>query len=217
MINNRNEWNSIFRKLQSLVKNPGLNLSAIIELSKDLHGYLHESAEPGKSITLEDELWQMDGDFTGFSEKKLYSAAWHIWHSARIEDITCSHFICRTEELIDEQEFFKRLNIHFRHTGNSLGFAEMQEFNDRIDLRELRNYRKEAGKRTQKTLELLTAEKLQEKISPDSLSEIRKNGSIADTEAWLPDYWGKKDISGIILMPLTRHLLVHLNSAMRLF
>ena len=28
---------------------------------------------------------------------------------------------------------------------------------------------------------------------------------------WLPDYWGKKDIVGILLMPPTRHAILHLH------
>lgn len=216
MISNRDEWNNVFKELKLFIKNPKENLSIIIELSSALHCYTHESAEMNKSITLEDEVWQMSGNFTSFSEKKLYSAAWHIWHSARIEDISCSQFICQKKEIIDELEFVKRLRIPFRHTGNSMSFPEMQEFNDGIDLQELRYYRNEVGKRTQDCMKFLTSGKLQEKVKSESLSNIQKTASITNNDVWLLDYWGKKNISGIILMPLTRHLLVHLNSAMRI-
>jgi hypothetical protein len=216
MISNREEWNSIFKKLKSLIDKPNKNLSQIIELSIDLNKYTHESTIPYESVTLEDKLWQKDGNFTSFTEKKLYSVAWHLWHSVRIEDITCSHLICKDREIIDEFEFVNKMNIPFRNTGNSMDFSEMGRFNAGIDLKELRNYRHEVGKKTQKTLESLTHEKLKEKIKPESVSEIMKIGSVANTDVWLLDYWGEKNISGIIMMPLTRHLLVHLNSAMRL-
>jgi len=33
---------------------------------------------------------------------------------------------------------------------------------------------------------------------------------------WLLDFWGKKDVAGIILMPITRHQIVHLNDCFNL-
>ncbi len=30
---------------------------------------------------------------------------------------------------------------------------------------------------------------------------------------WLVDFWGRKDVSGIIFMPLTRHHMVHINES----
>jgi len=216
MISNKEEWNILFTKLKSIIDKSSGDLSQIIELSIDLHMYTHESTFPTESVTLEDKLWQKDGIFTDFTEKKLYSVAWHLWHSARVEDITCSHLICRDKEIIDEYDFVNRMSIPFRTTGNSMDFSEMGRFNEGINLKELRNYRFEVSKKTQKLLESLTHERLQEKVMSESLSKIMECGSIANTDTWLLDYWGKKKISGIIMMPLTRHLLVHLNSAIRL-
>ena len=33
---------------------------------------------------------------------------------------------------------------------------------------------------------------------------------------WLIDFWGKKDVAGILLMPATRHHLVHINESLKL-
>ena len=32
---------------------------------------------------------------------------------------------------------------------------------------------------------------------------------------WLLEFWGKKDVAGILLMPPTRHMLLHLNDCCR--
>ena len=32
----------------------------------------------------------------------------------------------------------------------------------------------------------------------------------------LTDFWGKRDVAGLLLMPANRHLIVHLNEALRL-
>ncbi|EQE04021.1 hypothetical protein [Clostridioides difficile] len=33
----------------------------------------------------------------------------------------------------------------------------------------------------------------------------------AEDSIWLLDFWGNKDIAGILLMPPTRHVILHLN------
>ena len=32
---------------------------------------------------------------------------------------------------------------------------------------------------------------------------------------WLLDFWGKKDVAGLLLMPPTRHVMLHLNDCFR--
>ena len=41
-------------------------------------------------------------------------------------------------------------------------------------------------------------------------------GAVAKEARDLIDYWGKRRIAGLLLMPATRHNLVHLNEALRL-
>ncbi|MGE6256884.1 hypothetical protein ACQKCU_03065 [Heyndrickxia sporothermodurans] len=33
---------------------------------------------------------------------------------------------------------------------------------------------------------------------------------------WLAEYWSKKTIAGLILMPATRHIFLHLNKCIRI-
>lgn len=49
------------------------------------------------------------------------------------------------------------------------------------------------------------------------LQRIINEGAVLDVEAsnWLIDFWGKKNVSGILLMPGTRHHMVHLNESFR--
>ena len=41
-------------------------------------------------------------------------------------------------------------------------------------------------------------------------------GAVVEEARDLIDYWGKRTIAGLLLMPATRHNLVHLNEALRL-
>lgn len=43
-------------------------------------------------------------------------------------------------------------------------------------------------------------------------SQFHSGGVVSHPESeWLADFWTQKDAAGIILMPLTRHQLLHLN------
>jgi hypothetical protein len=47
------------------------------------------------------------------------------------------------------------------------------------------------------------------------LKRIIDEGAVLDVEAsnWLIDFWGRKNVAGILLMPATRHHVVHLNES----
>lgn len=218
MIADGKEWNSKIKELKSIMLKSG-SIESVKDLILDLHAYVHSSAvSHSPEATLEDRLFRKksEGNFTVFSEKNLYSIAWHLWHSARIEDITCSYFLSGDEEIFCKSDYLNRLAIDINHTGNSMSFEEMKDFNARINLNQLAEYRDEAGKKTRKQIQELSVEKLKQKVSREALEKIRKSGSVDSRDNWLIDFWGRKKITGIVTMPLTRHLLVHLNSSVRL-
>ena len=47
----------------------------------------------------------------------------------------------------------------------------------------------------------------------EALEKILCEGGVTQqgNSIWLLDFWGKKDIAGILLMPPTRHVMLHLN------
>lgn len=218
MIRNKSEWNQSLKDLKSSLTDRDCSIEILRTLMSDLHGFLHSASISKSEISLYDELWQKRErtDFTYISELKIYSIAWHIWHMTRIEDITCSHLVMDAGEIFFDQNFKKLLNVPYYHTGNSMVLSDMEIFNKQIVIKQLGNYRTEVGKRTQEVLRTITKEILKEKVSQSSLKKISECGSVIPEDQSLLDFWGKKKISGIVTMPLTRHLLVHINSAFKL-
>ena len=55
------------------------------------------------------------------------------------------------------------------------------------------------------------------KVSGDDLDRILNEGGVTRQEEsfWLLDFWGKKDVAGLLLMPPTRHVMLHLNDCFR--
>ena len=56
------------------------------------------------------------------------------------------------------------------------------------------------------------------KVKQDRLNRIFSEGGVlgAEESKWLLDFWGKKNIAGLIMMPVTRHQIVHLNDSFKL-
>ncbi|MDC7123933.1 MAG: hypothetical protein PQJ46_00100 [Spirochaetales bacterium] len=217
MIDSRDKWKDDFKEFKSLLKKPKDNFDKIMSLSIGLHAFTHETPENEQREipTYEDQLWQENADFTKITPQKIYSAAWHVWHSARIEDITCARLLLSEDEVLDSQNYYEKINVPFRHTGNSMDYSEMELFNKSINIDELRMYRRKVAERTVNTLNDLTFGEFNSKFSASDIDKISQTKSVADADSWLLEYWGKKKVSGIIAMPFTRHLMVHINSAFR--
>ena len=124
-----------------------------------------------------------------------------------------SFLIAKLPQVLETENFDKTLNIDFKDTGNSMGIEEMKILSAKINMEELRQYRIDVGKRTQEIIKSFTLEILNTKVSKDALEEIRVKGAVLKDANWLLDFWGNKKIAGIVLMPLTRHIMVHINKS----
>lgn len=82
-----------------------------------------------------------------------------------------------------------------------------------MHIQELLNYRNEVGKRTREVIHTLGPEDMKRMVAPERLDIILQCGGVTVQEdsIWLLDFWSKKDIAGILLMPPTRHVMLHLN------
>ncbi|WP_346868936.1 hypothetical protein [Clostridium sp. UBA5119] len=54
------------------------------------------------------------------------------------------------------------------------------------------------------------------KTFEDELWEGLDESAVLDVKAsnWLIDFWGRKNVAGIILMPMTRHQVIHINESL---
>jgi hypothetical protein len=71
-------------------------------------------------------------------------------------------------------------------------------------------------RRTREIVKGLQPEDLKIKADPARLEKVMNEGAVDEATRWLIDYWGKRNIAGLLLMPATRHNLVHLNECFRL-
>lgn len=183
------------------------------------HGVLHSAAVDGSlPWSFEDELF---ADLTEKLVRRIpanceHSIAWAIWHIARIEDVTMNMLVAGTPQLYLEEGWDARLGIGAQDTGNTMAESAVRELSEAIDIDELRSYRAAVGRRTREIIRQISLEDLQSKVEPSRLQQVLDVGAVVEQARGLIEYWGKRDIAGLLLMPPTRHNFVHLNEAERL-
>jgi len=102
--------------------------------------------------------------------------------------------------------------------GNAMTYSEIESFNKSINIKELKDYRVKVGKSTQKIIKAIGFNDIKRKVEKEQLDKIKQNGGVIDNtkSIWLLDFWGRKNILGLINMPITRHQIVHLNDSFKI-
>ena len=200
------ELNSIIRQENKLEqsKNIFLNIHARLHLS------VISDTSPNEVDALTCDL--SEDEYAIMPTSKDETIAWVLWHIARIEDIAMGILVAEGEQLFNET-WKKAMNVSITDTGNALTDDEISDLSKHIHVEELFNYRNAVGKRTRQIVMALTPKDMKRKVSSKSLEKILQEGGVTPHKdsIWLLDFWGKKDMAGILLMPPTRHVMLHLN------
>jgi hypothetical protein len=190
-----------------------------IKLFMVQHGVLH-SAEVDETLphSYQDEILSdmSDDQIRRIPHNCEHSVAWNLWHIARIEDVTMNMLVAGGLQLFLSDGWFERMKISARDTGNAMSGGDVRKLSISINLEQLRAYRLAVGRRTREIVGGLSVENLKERVDPARLQKVIDDGAVVE-EAWdLIEYWGNRNIAGLLLMPPTRHNCVHLNESMRL-
>jgi hypothetical protein len=183
------------------------------------HAMLHSAG-----ITQEDLFSLEDEVFDHLSEEKArriplnseHSILWNIWHIVRIEDVTMNLLVAGSPQVLNQENWLKKMNITVSDTGNAMDNDSIDGLSAQIDIEALRAYRLAVGRRTREIVHQIQPQELKNKVDPARLAQIRKEGAVVEAASGIIDYWSKRNIAGLLLMPATRHNLVHLNESLRL-
>jgi len=145
-----------------------------------------------------------------------HSVAWIIWHIARCEDITMNLLVAGGPQVLNQDGWLERVKTPICHTGNEMDVADIADFSTAVDIKALRAYRVAVGRRTREIAKQLGPEGLKRKVDPVRLQRVWDEGVVVEAASGIVDYWGKRDVAGLLLMPASRHLIVHLNEALKL-
>ena len=202
------ELNSIIRK------------SSETQRSKDLFLQIHAKLHP--SVVSDTDRNEVDNllcdlkqnEYAVMPTRKDETIAWVLWHIARIEDLTMNILVAREEQVFN-QDWRERLNSRITDTGNALTDDEIMELSRTINTEQLICYRNAVAHKTRDIIRSLSAADLKRRVRQDDIEKILSVGGVTQQEnsIWLLDFWGKKDVAGILLMPPARHVMLHLNDS----
>jgi hypothetical protein len=208
------DWSERHKELNKIIRKADF-LPQAIEITLDLHSELHTSEVSGlKCKNAVDELLRdlQEREYAIMPTSKDETMAWAVWHIARIEDLTMNILVNNASQVFNES-WKERMQVSVSDTGNAMTDEEIMQFSKQVCVRELLSYRSAVGSKSREIVWQLKPDDMKRKVSPESISRILKEGGVTEQEnsRWLLDFWGKKDVAGILLMPLTRHQTCHLN------
>ena len=213
---NRKLWNSGHQKLHTAFK--ANDHQKAIEQFLIQHAMVHSRKVSGMDVwSFDDELWQglTEADFRAIPPKGEHSIAWMLFHIARIEDIAMNLLIAGTSQLYLKDGWAKKLKSPIPHSANKMDNESVARLSAVIDMKALREYRIAVGKRTRAIVKKIRAEEFDQKVNPIRLQKVLAEGAVIPEAMEVVNYWGSRTIAGLLLMPATRHNLLHLNEALR--
>lgn len=210
-------WSDKLRKLRTIIRKDDY-----LEEAKDsiieLHAMVYSAEMSGTAgITFEDPLWEMTEQVLRTAvNKKGRTILYGMWHSSRIEDITMNLLVAGTDQIFGKDNWQLKINSPIQHTGNSLSKEEILEMSSILNIEELKRYRIAVGRNSENIIRRLKSGEMRRKVYKENLRRIFDEAAVdrADSAEWLVDFWSKKDVAGIILMPCLRHQLTHIHESM---
>lgn len=207
-----NGLSELHKELNAIIRKPD-KLDEAKQLFLELHSKLHLSSITRTSPNEVDNLLNdlAPHEFNIMPTSKDQTIAWVLWHTARIEDLTMGILVAEGKQLFDG-EWKKQLNT-ISDTGNALSKDEIVQLSRKLNIETLIAYRNAVGQRTLKIVKSLSANDMKRVVSAQGLTAIKQAGGVTDQDdsLWLLDFWSKKDVAGLLLMPPTRHVIGHLN------
>lgn len=92
--------------------------------------------------------------------------------------------------------------------------SQIAEFSKRLNVDALYEYIKAVKESTDEWLKSIDFADLKRRFNDSDKNRIRKLHvvSMDGRASWLVDYWCDKDIKGLLLMPLSRHWIMHIEA-----
>ncbi len=211
-------WNPRQAALKQMLKEG--NIEEAKTILYELHAFVHSTkVYGGQYYSYLDEILEdlSDKAFRIIPSVGDNTIIWNLWHITRIEDITANILIANGEQVLDDN-WLASLNTSVKDTGNAMSSDEILNFSSDINIDGLRNYRNAVGARTKQIIENMNKEDLKRRFSQKHKNKILNEGGVVEhpQSIWLLDFWSKKNVAGILMMPITRHQIVHLNDCKKL-
>lgn len=214
----RKELNQRQKELRQALTQ-GTDIQASIQCFLTLHGMLHSADVAPEAPWSYEDLLLDDLDEAAFRkipEGQEHSVVWIVWHLSRVEDVTMNLLVAGRDQVFTRGGWLEKIHAPFKHTGNGTGIDAASALSKQVDISALRAYRFAVGQTTRQIISGLTPQDLKRKMDPLRLQRIIDEGAVIEAGSGVVEYWSRRDVTGLLLMPPTRHTIVHWNEAHKL-
>lgn len=209
------EWSELMKTVQLQIKKKDtfeMGITTLLTLRKKLMNQI---------LAFREELSNDDFCAIPFINAKGYHSktiAYSLYHVFRIEDIVANSLIKKSTQIFFEKDYQNRMHSSIITTGNELVKQEIAEFSSKLDIDELYQYITDVDTATTQLLKKLTYQDSKIKMTEQDKEMVRELKVVSEDEnaIWLIDYWCKKNIQGLILMPFSRHWIMHVEASIRI-
>ncbi len=211
----RKELNPRQKALREALTNAG-DFNKAVRLFLELHGILHaKEVAPDSPWSYEHLLLEglPEDAYRQIPTGEEHSLIWVIWHLSRIEDVTMNLLVAGRDQMFESGRWQDRIKSPFKHTLNGTGLEATLELSETVDVSALREYRHAVGRSTREIVRGLDQQDLSRKPTAENLNRIMGEGAVLKAGQGVVDYWSRRDVAGLLLMPPTRHTIVHWNEA----
>lgn len=157
-------------------------------------------------------------DFAKMPLSKDKTIAYYLFHLTRIEDITSNTLILGKNQIFFKRNYDELLNSPIITTGNEIERNNLVEFSSMLEINQLKNYIYEVFSNTNNIIKDMSYEDSRKKVSDERKAELVQLHTVSENENafWLIDYWCNKTYTGLLLMPFSRHQMLHLDGCLRI-
>ncbi len=210
--------NSLHKALREALTGGDTEQTAL-DLFLSLHSQLHSrGVAPQAPWSYED--WLLEGladvSLRSIPEGQEHSIVWVVWHLTRVEDVTMNLLVARRDQVFEAGGWQAKTASPIKHTGNGTGMDAVSALSAAVDIRALRDYRAAVGLATQEIVRHLARDDFDRQVASSDLKRIIDEGAVLPAGQDVVAYWSRQDVKGLLLMPPTRHAIVHWNEAARL-
>lgn len=215
---NRKAWNEQHQRLHEALDDTE-KFSEAIDLFLRHHAMVHSGSMVETDFwSFEDEVLAdiTDEAFRQIPQNEEHSVAWNLFHIARIEDIVANMLIAGESGVLYSGDWLRKTQSTIHHAGNEMTREEIVEFSRAVDIEAVKAYRLAVGQRTREIVQQLESNDLSRKIEASRLQKVLDDGEIVPAASDIVEYWSKRTITGLLMMPFTRHNFLHLNEIARI-
>jgi hypothetical protein len=146
--------------------------------------------EPGGIQT---RIENLNEDQIRCSPYGMNSIAWLLWHIARCEDVGINRFVVNAPQVVDQNNWYERLNLKRRDIGTGMRYEDVIELSKSIEVNALKEYLVAVALNTQKLVKKLDSNELDTRPHSKYVHNVLNDEAVINENSkWVEEHYNNK-------------------------